>query len=175
MGFWCLPSPPFGCVVCGGVQIELWCGVKLATSVLLKETSCERLWCRPRSAIAYALLGVIWSELERDLQMAATCVGLADAWEGPSCQLQPAAAAALSLLSPHGQLSILITHESSHQASPSGEGGRESWGSSRFCSDSPSGHLAPAVPCPHPSSSYTQIWCLGNCKPCSVVKERDFG
>lgn len=71
-GLWCLPSLSFACVVCWGVWVMLWCGVKLAT----------RCWF-------WGLLGGIWGAGQvqplpmscqgtfgmsfSDLQMAITC------------------------------------------------------------------------------------------------------
>ena len=38
-GLWCLPSLLFECVVCGGVWVVLWWGLKLATGYIGSEAS----------------------------------------------------------------------------------------------------------------------------------------
>lgn len=54
----------------------LWCGPKLATSYVGSRASWNVVCCRPSLAVNYALLGATWYELQRDLQMFATCTWL---------------------------------------------------------------------------------------------------
>lgn len=58
------------------------------------EVSLEVLWCRSSPAIACALPGAMWYELQRDLQMIATFGGLGGDWERLSCVLGLAASSA---------------------------------------------------------------------------------
>ena len=50
--------------------------------------------CRPRSPAAYALPRATWYELQNDLQMFATCVGLGGPWKRLSYELRPSASSA---------------------------------------------------------------------------------
>ena len=75
-GLWCLPSLPFGCVLCEGGWGILWCRLKLATIYIGFGDSWEGLCGRPWSVAACALPRATWYDLQSDVQMVATCAGL---------------------------------------------------------------------------------------------------
>lgn len=56
-GFWCLPRPPFGYVICGDNWVLLLCGLKLVSGYDGSGTSWEGLRCRPTSITACDRLG----------------------------------------------------------------------------------------------------------------------
>ena len=67
----------------------LWCALKLALHVpVLGPLG------RVSGAGQSQMLPVPWFELQKDLQMAATCAVLGGAWERLSCEPRPAATSA---------------------------------------------------------------------------------
>ena len=80
------------CVACEGVWVVLWHGLKLST----ESASSEPPWrSRPSSATACALPGTTQHELQKDMQMAAACVGLGGVQERLNYVMSPTAVSAL--------------------------------------------------------------------------------
>lgn len=64
----------------------LCCGLKLAPGCVGSGFVWERLWCKPRSAAAYARPRASGYEIQSDLQMITTFAGLRGAWKRLSCE-----------------------------------------------------------------------------------------
>lgn len=81
-----LASVLFGCDILGADCVVLYCDLKLPTSSVASEASCQNqgqgeFWFRPRPASACVLFSVTYYELQVDLQIIVTCSGLGGAWD----------------------------------------------------------------------------------------------